>query len=283
MTNQKMIHQNTAKLVDQDKALPLYMESLLGVSSARDTEEVAVVDIALDEVEAPRLDLSLFLPDIPSSEELEIIEKKEQLQINKNQLQINQKLKEELEQSKIVNKVLHGQLEESLKKIDDFAKTHTELYAPEWAQPSFQVILFNVGNLKLALPLNDLNSIVVWDEKYLTQLPASAKWYLGLIQHQGKNIPVVDTLQQVIPKDKLDKFINKRGKFKHIIIIDNQSWGLACEEIIGIKTLAVDEVKWRSSRTSRKWLLGTVKEQMCALLETSEFTSMLSTGEGSLT
>ena len=328
---------NSPTLVDQDKALSSYMDSLLGVSNnsarsiigepqAATTKEVlsaseqatleqptrelpsndksalqadisintqletpidsqlsitakntdVLAQTIVDDKQAPRLDLSLFLPEVPSTEELELIEKKEQIQLN-------HELQQKLDKSKKVNHLLKGKLEESLKKISDFAKTHTELYAPEWAQPSFQIILFNVGNLKLALPLNDLNSIVAWDDKYITQLPGSREWYLGLIQYQAKSIPVIDTLQKVIPANKLNNFVNKRGDFKHIVIIDDESWGLVCEDIIGIRTIAVEDVKWRSSRTSRKWLLGTVKEHMCALLDTSEFTAMLRTGEGSLT
>ena len=238
-------------------------------------EQSTAEPFIVEQDEAPRLDLSLFLPKIPTPEELDIIEKKEQGQINFQ-------LQKELEKSKQVNILLKGQLEESLKKLDDYGKTHTEVYAPDWAHPSFQVILFNVGNLKLALPLNDLNSIVVWDDKYINQMPGSAQWYLGLIQHQGKSVPVIDTLQQVVPPERIESFIKKRSEFKNIIIINDASWGLVCEEVIGIKTLSAEDVKWRSNRTSRRWLYGTVKEHMCALLDTDEFASMLRTGEDSL-
>ena len=231
--------------------------------------------VAVSEHEAPSLDLNLFLPNIPSTEELDIIEKKEQIQLN-------QQLQKELEKTKQTDSILKGQLQESLKKLDEYGKTHTEVYAPDWAQPSFQVMIFNVGNLKLALPLNDLNGIVVWDEKFINQMPGSVEWYLGIIQHLGKSVPVIDTLQQVIPPERVKSFMKKRGDFKNIIFIKDDSWGLVCEDIIGIKTLAVEEVKWRSNRTTRRWLYGTVKEYMCALLDTEEFASMLKTGKDSL-
>ncbi|WP_198266126.1 hypothetical protein [sulfur-oxidizing endosymbiont of Gigantopelta aegis] len=52
-----------------------------------------------------------------------------------------------------------------------------------------------------------------------------------------------------------------------------------CSHIITLKT---DEVKWRSSRTKRRWLLGTVIDHMCALLDSEEFSAMLKTGDDSL-
>jgi len=231
--------------------------------------------VKVNDQEAPSLDLSLFLPKVPSIEELDIIEKKEQIEINHN-------LKRELEKTKESNVILKGQLQESLKKLDDYGKTHTEVYAPDWAQPSFQVMIFNVGNLKLAVPLNDLNGIVVWDEKFINKMPGSVDWHLGIIQHLGKSVPVIDTLQQVIPPERVKSFMKKRGEFKNIIFIHDDSWGLVCEDIIGIKTISVEEVKWRSTRTTRRWLYGTVKEYMCALLDTEEFATMLRTGKDSL-
>ncbi|MFK5984485.1 MAG: chemotaxis protein CheW [Pseudomonadota bacterium] len=282
--NEQQLERNVSDLrINQLKSTKLYNTNLdldesnkIPAAMKQETSQQPI-DISIQdrEDEAPSLNLSLFLPTVPSSKELDLIEQKDQHKLN-------HELENELKKSHQVNELLKGQLEESLKKLDDYAKTHSEVYAPDWAQPSFQVVLFNVGNLKLALPLNDLNSIVVWDEKYITQMPGSAKWYLGLIQHQGKSVPVIDTLQQVIPPARVDAFMKKRGEFKNIIIFNNESWGLVCEDIIGIKTLAADEVKWRSDRTSRRWLHGTVKEHMCALLDSNEFASMLTTGDGSL-
>ncbi|MFK5894044.1 MAG: chemotaxis protein CheW [Pseudomonadota bacterium] len=274
-TELKQTEQKNAQLVDISSPVLENLNNPPLVVAHKKSQILTDEPLQTSEDEAPSLDLSLFLPKIPSPEELDIIEKKEQSKLN-------HQLKKELNKSKQVNLLLKGQLEESLKKLDDYSKTHTEVYAPDWAHPSFQVILFNVGNLKLALPLNDLNSIVVWDEKYINQMPGSEEWYLGIIQHQGKSVPVIDTLKQVVPPEKIDTFVKKRGQFKNIIIINDESWGLVCEEVIGIKTLFAEEVKWRSNRTSRRWLYGTVKEHMCALLDSDEFASMLRTGEGSL-
>ena len=148
--------------------------------------------------------------------------------------------------------------------------------------PDFQVLLFAVAGLKLAVPLIELNGIVEWGDEYISELPGHASWYLGLIQNQGKNIPVIDTLQQVVPKNRWPAEHLSKRNFKHIILIDSGRWGLACETVLEVITLKTDAVKWRSSRTKRRWLLGTVIDQMCALLDSSEFAAMLETGEDSL-
>ena len=159
---------------------------------------------------------------------------------------------------------------------------HNSDNAPSWAVPDFQVLLFAVAGLKLAVPLIELNGIVEWGDEYISELPGHASWYLGLIQNQGKNIPVIDTLQQVVPKNRWPAEHLSKRNFKHIILIDGGRWGLACETVLEVITLKTDAVKWRSSRTKRRWLLGTVIDQMCALLDSSEFAAMLETGEDSL-
>lgn len=291
-------------LAQPDEALDLYMDSLFGkppqestatdnnahnepADSVSQTENVPLQpqpepDSQSDNTsnlldnEAPKVDLSLFLPKVPSEEELELIEQKQQQQ----QLQA---LEQKLNQTVDENKKLKQELEVLHEKLDEYAKTHTEIHAPQWAHPEFQILLFDVGRLKLALPVVSLNSIVVWEAKYITEMPGSEDWYLGLIQHLGKSIPVIDTLKQVVPPERIERFVSNRKPFKNIVIIgkDDNQWGLVCEQIIGIKTVPVEAVKWRSDRTSRRWLLGTVKEYMCALLDTTEFAAMLSTGKGS--
>lgn len=73
--------------------------------------------------------------------------------------------------------------------------------------------------------------------------PGHASWYLGLIRNQGVNNPVVDTLQQVVPEQCWPENYLIQRKFKHIIIIDNNRWGLACEKVLQVITLKTDAVK----------------------------------------
>jgi len=217
--------------------------------------------------EAPKLDLSLFLPKIKTLSDAEITQQMESLA----QTAVIQAQKEQLTQQVIKTQAEAG--DGLIRNIDN---------APSWAVPDFQVLLFAVAGLKLAVPLNELNGIVEWGDEYITELPGHKSWYLGIIQNQGKNVPVIDTLQQVVPENRWPAAHVNEKNFKHIILIDNKRWGLACETVLEVVTLKTDSVKWRSSRTKRRWLLGTVIEHMCALLDSYEFAAMLKTGDDSL-
>lgn len=232
--------------------------------------------VSITSPEAPKLDLSLFLPKIKTLSEEEIsqqIEALTQAAVNQAQMESDRVHVAELEQ--VSKKILKTQ-SESDGPVRNIAN------APSWAVPGFQALLFTVAGLKLAVPLMELNGIVEWGDEYITELPGHKPWYLGIIQNQGKNIPVIDTLQQVVPQKRWPENYLKEKTFKHIILIDNFRWGLACETVLEVITLKTDSVKWRSSRTKRRWLLGTVIDHMCALLDSSEFAAMLKTGDDSL-
>ena len=58
----------------------------------------------------------------------------------------------------------------------------------------------------------------------------------------------------------------------------NGTWGLACDSVGEVIDLSMEQVKWRSSRSKRRWLAGTVLEHMCAIIDPPAFAEMLKTG-----
>ena len=83
-----------------------------------------------------------------------------------------------------------------------------------------------------------------------------------------------------MPANKLAQLAGDepRDRVKHIVLIDDYRWGLACDKIGEVITLNPDAVKWRTSKTTRGWLAGTVIEHMCALLNSEGFAKLLETG-----
>ncbi len=226
--------------------------------------------------EAPNLELSLFLPKIKTLSEEEIAQQIEALtQAAVSQAQKESNLAHVAELEEVSQKIKETQTE-----ADKSAQSLNN--APSWAVPDFQALLFSVEGLKLAVPLTELNGVLEWGDEYISELPGHKSWYLGLIQNQGKSIPVIDTMQQVVPKNRWPVNYLQERKFKHIILIGNSRWGLACETVLEVVTLKTESVKWRSNRTKRRWLMGTVIDHMCALIDSIEFASMLKTGEDSL-
>lgn len=150
---------------------------------------------------------------------------------------------------------------------------------PPWAD-LFQAMLFRVAGLTLAVPLEELGGVIEFDPDELTEMPGHADFYLGLVTHLGKSVPVVDTARLVFPPEKLQQLTgdDPLKRVRRVVLIDEGRWGLACDEVDEVITLSKDEVRWRSNRTRRRWLLGTVIQHMCALVDTGAFATKLTEG-----
>ncbi len=142
---------------------------------------------------------------------------------------------------------------------------------PAWAQDRFECLLFTVAGLKLAVPLISLGAIHKLDED-LTPLVGRAEWFMGLFRSGDRNIQVVDTARWVMP-DRYSEEIKDRYKF--VIRLGDTNWGMACDTVEQAIQLLPEQVKWRSERSKRPWLSGTVIDHMCALLDADTLSYLL--------
>lgn len=144
---------------------------------------------------------------------------------------------------------------------------------PEWAETEFQALLFSVGGLTLAVPLVTLNSVVPWPEGGVTPMPNQPAWCFGLMNYRDRNVRVVDTGTMVIPPDRQE--LRPTEPPRHILVVGDGGWGLACSAIGNVVRLAPQDVRWRRGGGRRPWLAGTVLGHLCALLDTDAFARML--------
>ncbi|MGM0592948.1 MAG: chemotaxis protein CheW [Pseudomonadota bacterium] len=150
---------------------------------------------------------------------------------------------------------------------------------PEWAEERFQALLFKAGGLTLAVPLAELSGIQVWSKEAITPMPGHVAWYLGLMNYREHSVPVIDTAQLVLPEDRLARLTQPaEERISRVVFIDGGRWGLACDQVDEVVSLDHDQVRWRTSRTRRRWLAGTVIEHMCAIIDPPAFAQMLASG-----
>lgn len=142
---------------------------------------------------------------------------------------------------------------------------------PVWAQNRFDVLLFNVAGLTLAVPLIALGQIQPLTDE-LTPLFGQADWFMGLQPTLAGKIRTVNTAKFVMPERYDEGFVKSA---KYVVSIDGVPWGLAVNSVNQPITLEPEDVKWRTDRSKRPWLAGTVKEHMCALLDIPRFGQML--------
>ncbi|ATG88836.1 chemotaxis protein CheW [Methylomonas koyamae] len=153
------------------------------------------------------------------------------------------------------------------------AENPTKLQAlsvmPDWSQYEFQALFFKVDQLILATPLVELSRTIKMDRKP-SQIPGQPSWFLGLVDEHDSRIGVLDTSQLIFGKSRV-----RQGKFEdspaaRILITQDKRWGLVCDEILSIGKIKPDGVRWRTARQKKPWLIGTVIDELTAIVDVKQ-------------
>lgn len=142
---------------------------------------------------------------------------------------------------------------------------------PVWAQEDFDCLFFKVSGLTLAVPLVELGSIYPLTDE-LTPMFAQTDWFIGLLPVDGQNLKTVNTAKVVIPERYSEDWLEQ---IRYVISIHGYDWGLAVDNVEQAVTINPDNVKWRSSRSKRPWLAGTIVDHMCALVDLNSLANVL--------
>lgn len=146
---------------------------------------------------------------------------------------------------------------------------------PDWGQEPFECLLFDVAGLTLAVPLVSLGSIYPLQGHDLTPLFGQPDWFLGILPSQAGNLKVLDTARWVMPDRYRDDF---REGLQYVISVQGYEWGLAVHQVSRSIRLDPREIKWRTQRTQRPWLAGTVIDHMCALVDVAALAELIASG-----
>ncbi|MCO7226090.1 chemotaxis protein CheW [Pleionea sp. CnH1-48] len=137
----------------------------------------------------------------------------------------------------------------------------------------FQTLVFEVGKLPLAVPLQKLGGIHAYSDEDITPLFGSPDWFMGLIPSEQGNIMLVDTARLIMPEKYAQ--IEDQLNYDYAILLDDTRWALACTQVRDAKTLTHDDIRWAQKGTQKEWFAGMVVQFMCALLEVDSLINLL--------
>lgn len=158
--------------------------------------------------------------------------------------------------------VIEEQQESALPEAAVVSKS--ELDKTGWSNSAFECLLFDVAGLTLAVPLTMLGSIYSFEPDQLTPLFGQPDWFVGILSTPAGNLKILETARWVMPERYN---VGMRKDLKFVISINGCDWGLAVHQVRHSIRLEPSAVKWRTDRSKRAWLAGTVIEHMCALLD----------------
>ncbi len=212
--------------------------------------KVVEQEVALDSY------LSLLLEDIPSDIPSEPVEKK--------QTPKKIRVKKEPVKEEIVEPVAKVKADKSTKQTEK--RLNPLSIMPEWTQHEFQALFFKLDNLILATPLTGLLRTIKIEDT-LTSIPGQPSWFMGLLDTNEQAIGILDTGQLIFGKTIGQQRDREKQPFKSILITYDGKWGLVCDEILSIGKLTPEKVRWRTLREKRPWLVGTVIEELTAVID----------------
>ena len=143
---------------------------------------------------------------------------------------------------------------------------------PEWAELPFQVLLFTVSRVNLAVPLIALRGILPLQAS-ISQLPGQPVWALGVQLNRDSKVVVVDTQRLLMPE--LDIAQAEQSKHTHLLLIGNGERGLSVDCLKGTVTLEKEAVRWRKVAGQRPWYAGIIMENLTVLLDVDGVVEML--------
>lgn len=220
----------------------------------------------------------------PVQEKLER-EKREQLQalLNTRPLQTKPRVETKIKVEPVVEEKVEPVAEEKEgTALEDLHHVNQMLEwgengRPMWAQGRFDALLFQVSGLTLAVPLIALGQIQPLTDE-LTPIFGQSDWFMGILPTPIGQIKTVNTALFVMPEKYNEAFLTSA---KYVMTIDGLPWGLAVDSVNQPITLNAEDVNWRTQRTKRPWLAGTVKSAMCALIDIPQMGKLLSDSEKS--
>ncbi|MBW4933686.1 chemotaxis protein CheW [Marinobacter sp. F4206] len=251
-----MADENLTRLSDPASAIASYLDDLLHTATDTALREESVVEVPVREVraEAPVKAVPETKPEPPVAGP-KVVERA------KPEPAIAEARAVEAPEPAVV----------ASPEIEPQPETAEPSSRPEWSGAPFECLIFTVAGLQLAVPLILLGAIHRVEEE-IRPIPGSPRWYMGIRPDRDQNLRVVDTAEWIMAGRVPD---NARDNYRFVIRLDNSDWGLACDDVAQSFTLRPDEVRWRTARSKRPWLAGTVIDHMCALIDVRTMADLL--------
>jgi purine-binding chemotaxis protein CheW len=142
---------------------------------------------------------------------------------------------------------------------------------PEWADSSFQVLLFKVNGITMGIPLNALMGILNFTGQ-AKQLPGQPAWSLGIVLNREDKVVVIDTARLLMPERIDPEYL---ATPQHLLLIGQGDRALAVDTICETRQIEKEQIRWRRGDLSRPWYAGIIIQELSVLLDVDGVLSLL--------
>lgn len=116
-----------------------------------------------------------------------------------------------------------------------------------------QYVIFSSNEQHFALEISNIDKIIQYEEA--KAIPESSKFFIGVIQYNGKVLPVIDLTTRLY-----DIQLNRDEDNSIIVLLwQDREIGLLVDDVIGIKSFEENQIE--DSKMPSDYIQGFIKEE----------------------
>lgn len=170
----------------------------------------------------------------------------------------------------VVEKALEKIVEVEHVEKSDNIKTEQSIQSkiPEWGQQPFKSLLVKLAGMDLMIPAMTVSFIEKINRK-ITRTPLEVEACKGIITLREKSIVVIDLLSLIsenIASDDSTPLQVEENNFNYVLVMEEASYALACEDVSQMITLEPEDVRWNNAAFNNPMFSGVVPEYLCPII-----------------
>lgn len=139
---------------------------------------------------------------------------------------------------------------------------------PGWGQSPFDCLLIKAAGMNFITPAISVSFIERVNKK-IVRIPLEVNSFHGVITLREKSVAVID-LFSLITEGKHNNAsatsLATSHHVDHVLVMENGSYALACDEVSKLITLNAENVRWNKTGDANTYYAGIVKDYLCPLI-----------------
>ena len=141
---------------------------------------------------------------------------------------------------------------------------HSQISLRDSLPNQFQVLLCDVAGVTIALPLVELGGIQKLTK--ITKIAKKPSWFMGVMLKGDEKLNCIDASAWIRP-ERYASQQNAQTNYQFAVQLGKTPYALCCDGVSTTLALSKDDIKWRENTKNTPWLVGLLKENMCALID----------------
>ncbi len=139
---------------------------------------------------------------------------------------------------------------------------------PAWGQTPFDCLLITAAGMNFITPSTSISFIERVNKKII-RIPLEVDSFHGVITLREKSVAVIDLFSLITEDNNKKQSATSQvtsHHVDHVLVMENGSYALACDEVSKMITLDAEDVRWNRTGNNNQFYAGIVKDYLCPLI-----------------